>query len=604
MILLGPDDPEGRPSREVEARGHRRKTISYEQHEGGMVRLEGAGNGPVRSTPLTNFQARIVREIISDDGAEQHRTMRLEAEVAGKTISFVLQPSDFNRMNWVLRELGPKAIIYPGQQQHARAAIQSLSNDIRQERVFAHLGWAKNEQSWVYLQPGHVIGAVMPDLKVSLADPLKHYYAPPPTDPQALTTAIRSSLRLLTVAQDRVTIPLLAAVYRAPLGLADFAVFLTGRTGTFKTALAALCQQHFGAAMNAAHLPANFASTGCALEEIAFQAKDSLVVIDDFVPTGRVTDGALQGLAERIFRAAGNRQGRSRMNGHGLRASRPPRALLLATGEEVPQGHSVRARLSVIEVRRGDINRLALTQCQADADDGFFASAMGGYLAWLAGRYEQIQDDRVTHIRALRAHSRFEPIHARLPEMRADLEFGWQTFLRFAEESGAICGKERVELEDRGRLAFQEVALRQVCYHHASNPALHFLSLLRAALAGGQAHLANRCGGPPDFPERWGWRRVSQRYEPQGDRVGWVRGDDVFLEPATSYQVTQEIGGSQRIPLGSQALRHRLHEAGLLASVDTGRGMLVVRRILESSPRQVLHVKASDLAGLIEAPLE
>src|ERR1700728_234760 len=97
MILLGPDDPEGRPSREVEARGHRRKRISYEQQEGGMVRLEGVENGPVRCTPLTNCRARIVREIISDDGAERRRSMRLEAEVAGKTVSFVLQPSDFNR---------------------------------------------------------------------------------------------------------------------------------------------------------------------------------------------------------------------------------------------------------------------------------------------------------------------------------------------------------------------------------------------------------------------------------------------------------------------------------------------------------------------------
>lgn len=216
MILLGPDDPEGRPSRGVEARGHRRKTISYEQHEGGMVRLEGAGNGPVRCTPLTNFHARIVREIISDDGAEQRRTMRLEAEVAGKTVSFVLQTSDFNRMNWVLRELGPKAIVYPDQQQHTRAAIQSLSNEIQQERVFAHLGWAKEDQGWVYLQPGQVIGAIVPDLKVCLADPLQHYCAPPPTDPEALATAIRSSLKLLTVAQDRVTIPLLAAVFPRP----------------------------------------------------------------------------------------------------------------------------------------------------------------------------------------------------------------------------------------------------------------------------------------------------------------------------------------------------------------------------------------------------
>jgi adenylylsulfate kinase-like enzyme len=45
-------------------------------------------------------------------------------------------------------------------------------------------------------------------------------------------------------------------VYRAALGKADFSVFLTGLSGAFKTALAALCQQHFGAVLDASRLPA------------------------------------------------------------------------------------------------------------------------------------------------------------------------------------------------------------------------------------------------------------------------------------------------------------------------------------------------------------
>ena len=55
-------------------------------------------------------------------------------------------------------------------------------------------------------------------------------------------------------------------------------MFLAGRTGTFKTTLAALCQQHFGADMDAGCLPANFASTANALESLAFAAKDALIV--------------------------------------------------------------------------------------------------------------------------------------------------------------------------------------------------------------------------------------------------------------------------------------------------------------------------------------
>jgi hypothetical protein len=191
-------------------------------------------------------------------------------------------------MNWVLRQLGPQAIIYPGQQQHARAAIQWLSGAIQQERIFAHLGWRKHGEHWMYLHAAGAIGAQGPlsDFQMLLPVALQKYRACPPADCCELIQAVRASLEFLSVAPDRITFPLLAAVYRAPLGGANFSLFLTGRTGTFKTALAALCQQHFGPIMGASHLPANFASTANALEEIAFAAKDALLVVDDFAPAG------------------------------------------------------------------------------------------------------------------------------------------------------------------------------------------------------------------------------------------------------------------------------------------------------------------------------
>jgi hypothetical protein len=69
----------------------------------------------------------------------------------------------------------------------------------------------------------------------------------------------------------------------------------------------------------------------------------------------------------------------------------------------------------------------------------------------------------------------------------------------------------------------------------------------------------------------------------------------VFLEPTASYEVAQIVAGAERLPIGAQTLRHRLREQGLLASVDVGRQMLLVRRILEGVSKQVLHLEASDL---------
>lgn len=275
MIWLGQEDesvqqpsvPEG-----TAAALDSRSRVRYEQPGAEMVRRDELSNGRVKFTSIANFIARIVSDIVCDDDTEHRRDFCIEAKLAGQRVVFVVPAAEFSRMNWVLRELGPQAIIYPGQQQHARAAIQCLSGTISQEHIFTHLGWSKHGGHWVYLQAAGAVGAeeTRCDLQMQLPAALQHYQVRPPADRGEMVKAVRTSLGFLSVAPDRITFPLLAAVYRAPFGGVDFSLFLTGRTGTFKTALAALCQQHFGAAMDASCLPANFASTANALEELAF----------------------------------------------------------------------------------------------------------------------------------------------------------------------------------------------------------------------------------------------------------------------------------------------------------------------------------------------
>jgi hypothetical protein len=179
------------------------------------------------------------------------------------------------------------------------------------------------------------------------------------------------------------------------------------------------------------------------------------------------------------------------------------------------------------------------------------------------------------------------------------LQSGFELWVEFALEAGAISMAERMELEQRCERAFQELAALQTRYHHASDPALRFVGLLKAALRCGHAHVANRRGAAPESLETWGWRRKpkGQGWIPQGTRVGWVTGSDLFLDPAASYQIAQAVAGHERIPVSQQTLHQRLRESGLLASVDKGRQMVQIRRTLEGCPRQVLHLRVGDLAG-------
>jgi hypothetical protein len=572
-----------------------------------MFRRERLQNGRLRFTQLADFTARIVSDVVLDDGEQERREFGIEAEIGGRKISLLLSTAEFSRMNWVMRLLGPLAIIYPGQQQHARAAIQCLSGHVRQERIFTHLGWRKQGAQHVYLHAGGALGAegLLSEVQVQLASALQLYQMQPPADLSARVQSVRASLDCLSLAPDRISFPLLAAVYRAPFGRTDFSMFLCGKTGVFKSALAAVCQQHFGPAMDAAHLPAHFASTANALEVLAFHGKDALLVVDDFAPTGRHGDDGLENVAERLFRAVGNQQGRSRMFGNGrLQQARPPRALLLATGEKVPQGHSIRARLVIVEVALGEVDRAVLSECQRYAEDGHLAGAMGAFLSWIAGRYDELQQRLQARSREIRGQGLGRAVHARLPAALADLQSGFELWLEFALETGAIGTTERTELEQRCERAFQELVLLQTRYHQAADPARRFVSLLKAALACGKAHVADRRGALPESPAAWGWRRepTGQEWIPQGARIGWVTGNDLFLDPTASYQIAQAVAGTERLQISQQALHHRLQQRGLLASVDRGRQMVLVRRTLEGSPRQVLHLKATDLAGELQEP--
>jgi hypothetical protein len=152
----------------------------------------------------------------------------------------------------------------------------------------------------------------------------------------------------------------------------------------------------------------------------------------------------------------------------------------LATGEEVPRGHSLRARLLILDIIPADVNRDLLSECQRAANEGLFAAAMGAYLAWIAGRYEELRarlHSRVNELRSL-AYANSIPVHARLPTTLAELQSGWEIWLQFALEVGAISSTERDQLQRRSEKALDELAVLQVSYNRGSDPALRFLTLL------------------------------------------------------------------------------------------------------------------------------
>jgi hypothetical protein len=444
---------------------------------------------------------------------------------------------------------------------------------------------------------------------VDLPEALSSFALPPPPAGQQSADALRASLRFLELAPDRITFPPLVAVSRAPLEDCDFSLYLAGPTGVFKTELAALCQQHYGAQLNARHLPASWASTGNALEGLAFAAKDALLVIDDFVPTGGPADvQRLHREADRLLRAQGNRAGRQRMRSDTtLRTARPPRGLILSTGEELPRGHSLRARLFTIEVSPGDVNLSLLTTCQREAAAGLYAAALAAYIQDLAPHYEAVRQRLRTEVLELREQAAADRGHTRTPEVVANLAVGLRYLLAFAARIEAIPAVEARRLWDRGWQALHEATNAQVEQQAEAEPTGHFLRLLAATLASGRAHLAGPAGAEPaEQPGCWGWRRDTAGYwQPLGKRVGWVDGEHLYLEPEAAYAETQELAQHQgaALAVSPRTLWKRLKERGLLASWDAKRERNTIRRTLGGvKDREVIHLHAPVLSA--EKPSE
>ncbi len=385
----------------------------YSVTDGVICRQKVTGDCLV-SVPLCNFNAQIVAEEMRDDGAEQMTILVLEGRLRDGTVfpNARVRSDNFQAMNWVMANWGTRAIVNAGQgnKDHLRAAIQVRSKSVSRRTVFAHIGWRKIGGEWLYLHAGGALG-VLPDVSVDAGEGrLRDFILPAPPTGADLRAAVLASLSILDVAPQRITVPLFSAVYRAPLSEAagvDYSVYFAGPTGAMKSELTALGQQHFGSGLERLNLPANWSATDNALEKLCFLAKDAVLVIDDFAPTGTLSDVMRLHLkADRVLRGQGNHAARGRMRPDGsLRPEYFPRGLVVSSGEDIPNGQSLGARMFVAEVAPGDVNVVRLTEAQRLAADGQFARAIAAYVSWrmccnfqgcLAGDVKESRSDNPT----------------------------------------------------------------------------------------------------------------------------------------------------------------------------------------------------------------
>jgi hypothetical protein len=588
---------------------------TYQETDSGIIWLRPSRDGPI-PTPLTNFCAHIVGQVLEEVGLEEgqtgatnvvtRRVLKIRSLFRGEYKEFLVPSELFAAMEWVMDSLGSSAQIFilPNRREHAAAAIQSLSGDAPERYVYTRTGWRKMpDGNSVYVHGGGAIGArAVEGDSVRLTPALKPFVLPPPPEGKELHDAVLHSLSLVFLAPLHITLPGLAATYRSVLAASDLAIFFVGRTGVFKTQYAALLQAHFGSGFDATTLPANWSSTENALEWLAHAAKDALLVVDDYAPYG--SSKAVQTMeakAERLLRAQGNNSGRQRQTTElNVRPAMPPSGLILSTGEDSPRGHSIHARILTISLAPGDVDVALLSKCQMQARQGIFAQSMAGFLRWMAPQHETLSRELGEKVRSWSTHFIRPDQHTRAAYNAGHLMYGWSLFLDFAQEVGVLSPREKDDWIKKGINAIRKATSLHTQDQDATDPAIRFLEILRSALATNKAHLVSSTGSAPLNPEKWGWHFHDPGdegkytvWQPQGRKIGWIVEDDVYLDLVAATAVVNAHVDENDLRLTKKTMSKRLKEKGFLASTEPGRTTLLVRRTFGKHRYEVLHLKAS-----------
>ena len=525
------------------------------------------------TTKVCNFAPRIVSEKTVDDGAVTEKTLVLSGIHAdGSTLPPVeVNGADLSNFNWLLDKWGAKCIIEVGQRckDYLRYYILTTSDSAEQLTEYHVTGWKKINGEWHYLLPGD------DSLNVILKGKLQHYCGESNYDLYDPIDAY--NLFEKPPASSLVIHPLIAFAFLTPLNdfmrqagcMPKFVLFITGRTGTRKSTIAALILSFFGK-FTSTDLPMSFRDTANSIIANSFSLKDVLTCIDDFYPSDNAEMKKLNTTAQTVMRAYGDRTGRARLRSDStLMESRPPQGNAVITGELSPDiGESGTARYFTLELKEEDVDLGSLSAYQSEAADGAYRRTMYAYTQWLKHRY-LCDEDHVEKLRdkLLNWHKTYrnnyyhhnQTCHGRLPEIVACLMIGMRFFLQFLKENCVIKQEDQeIELE-LFRKELYALADQQSTNVEHDKPVNIFIRKLYSLIEGGKVMITER-NRPDNFDP----------YPP--GYIGCQDEEYYYLNKDLAHSAVKKLCSeqSESFPVSAKALVKALAEEKLIKTTASG----------------------------------
>lgn len=300
---------------------------------------------------LTNFGIVVseVKQIFELEGEHQEVELCLLSHLAAPKI-VRLNLLDLNSYRW-LDMLGVNYLFKRGSAETIKELIKTMAQFAPLVEEYRYLGWALNKKD-LYIMGGENLQG-----KVITNGDSK--------------SACEHTLRMLDVAERRLTIPMLAIaslslVQSQMIPLGDFFKGVIGflaQSQSFKTTLTSL----FFDFESGRKADINFDSTESALIRIIGQKRDAVCIVDDLKPASTATmKKVLLSKIEKIIRmCADDSNGIQRAGRKNSTFSNRATGIVVITAEEIPiTVYSSLARLLILEMNRKSVYKEKLTYFQ------------------------------------------------------------------------------------------------------------------------------------------------------------------------------------------------------------------------------------------------
>lgn len=533
---------------------------------------EKGSSGSSQKSFIWDGAACIVGEISDEDGTTVYEVVG--RTIRNRTFHFEIDAAklgDPRAVSAVFNNYcGATSVIYAGMEKHLAPSLRSFTDehDLRHGRRFKRVGWTQDGKEFIIpgIEPDDVVMALSRDLAYRVE-------APELSDSGTLTPEVQTALETLLAAhKTSLTTVALAHSLLAPLanicGWRDdkFALFIAGRTGSFKTSWASMLMCLFGDFSNEDKLlKFGMGGTNNALMAYTASACDVPLLIDNFKPgTGNGQKDA-QSLIHGVIEGGEKK----RLNRDGtMRDGKEIHCWPLLTGEDVLDDAAAIARMIIVAARWDGGDNPNLTAVQGMAH--LLPQVGGAWLQWL------MSDEARAIAREIKP--RFYPrrsqwnatLQAAHPDMvnisrvassLALLECTWDIALR--------CPALRATLQRHEKdfaSALNEAAMGMGNYAAQTHEANRYMSAVSAMVLSGRGYLAEK-NQDADKEDRRAF-------------LGWQDNEFVYLQPDNAYREVLEFlrhsGGLNG--LGMNTIHRQLEQLGHIAKRD-GKNITARKRL-------------------------